>query len=78
MRLIVLVVYAFLAYWALRVLLRWLLKGPRKEAALELVLDPECGVHIPKHEAVTRRVKGSVMRFCGERCADAHRARHGD
>ena len=74
-RLIILVVCAYLAYRALRSLLRRLLEGPREEGAGELVRDPECGVYVPKAGSVTRWVKGGVARFCSEECAAAHRAK---
>lgn len=75
MRLIVLAVCGYLAYYALGALLRWLLQPPREKASGELVRDPECGVYFSKEDAVTRRVGGSVELFCSERCAAARRAK---
>ena len=52
--------------------------GPRPQtrtngAAVEqLVKDPQCGVMLPKHQAITMRNKfGEEVCFCSQKCADA-------
>ncbi len=35
----------------------------------EMVLDPECRTYVVKDRAVTRRIGGNVIFFCGEPCA---------
>lgn len=85
MRTVLIAVYAVAAYYALRAVLRWLLKTPprmdRREAGGppdgEMVLDPECGAYVLKDRAVTRIVRGSVLCFCSEVCAAAHEDRGG-
>lgn len=85
MRALMIVVYAALAYYALRAVWRWLLQTPPKPeprnsggpAEGEMVRDPECGVYILKERAVTRIVRGSLLCFCCEACAAAHEARGG-
>ena len=83
MRVLMIAVCAFLAYWALRSVLRWLIqprpKPEKREAGpppdADMVLDPECGVYVLKDRAVTRIIRGSVLCFCSEACASAHEAR---
>lgn len=82
MRVVLIVVYAALAYLVVRALVRWLIQArPKPErrdaggpADGEMVLDPECGVYVLKDRAVTRIIRGSVLGFCSEKCADAHAA----
>lgn len=74
LRLLLLALYVFLAYHALRALLRWLLDKPPTEGAM--VRDPECGVYILKAGAVTRRIRGQTRYFCGKDCAAAHAAKN--
>jgi len=72
-----LIVYAFLAYLALRAVLRWLLQRVAKRDAPssggdEMVRDPQCGVFVLKERAVPRRLRGETVFFCGEGCAAAY------
>ena len=83
MRALQIAVATLLLSYALRAVVRWLLQSPSKPrrrdavrpADGEMVLDPECGVYVLKERAVTRVIRGSVLRFCGEACAAAYEAR---
>ncbi|MDP3542145.1 MAG: hypothetical protein Q8T11_06695 [Elusimicrobiota bacterium] len=83
MRALLIAVYAVIAWYAARAVLRWLLQSPpkpeRRGAGLppdaDMVRDPECGVYVLKDRAVTRIVRGSVLCFCSEACADKNEAR---
>ncbi|MDO8757001.1 MAG: hypothetical protein Q7J64_03220 [Elusimicrobiota bacterium] len=83
MRNLTLAVYAFLAYLALRAVLRWLLQSrPRavpssSSGGDEMVLDPQCGAYVLKEKAVTRVIKGELVRFCGPDCAGAYEKKRG-
>lgn len=85
MRSLLFAVYAFIAWYVLRAVGRWLLQSPpkpeRRDAGLppdaDMVRDPECGVFVLKERAVTRVVRGSVLCFCGEECAAKYEARGG-
>jgi len=83
MRAFLLAVGVFLAFHVLRTLLRWLLQTPPRLDGMsgagssegEMVLDPECGVYVLRERALSRRIKGDVLYFCGAACAAAHAAR---
>jgi len=83
MRVLMIAVYAALAWYAVRAVVRWLLQTPpkaeRRDAGLppdaEMVRDPQCGVYVVKDRAVTRIIRGSILCFCGEDCAAAYEAR---
>jgi YHS domain-containing protein len=40
----------------------------------EMVLDPQCRTYVIKDRAVARRIKGSLIYFCSEDCANKHEA----
>ena len=44
--------------------------------AAEMVQDPNCGVYVPKVQAVSRSVRGKDHFFCGERCANEYSAKN--
>lgn len=83
MRSLLFAAYAFIAWYAARAVLRWLLQSPpkpeRRDAGLppdaDMVRDPECGVYVIKDRAVTRVIRGSVLCFCSEECAAKNEAR---
>lgn len=83
MRNLTLAFYAFLAYLVLHAVLKWLLqRRPRAEPSSsfggdEMVLDPQCLAYVLKEKAVTRIVKGEIVRFCGDACADAYEKARG-
>lgn len=69
MRSLYLLACAFLAYLALRAILRWLLRRGKDAAVGEMVRDPLCKVYVVKDQAVKRRLRGETFYFCGEDCA---------
>lgn len=85
MRSLLLAAYAFIAWYVLRAVVRWLLQSPpkpeRRDAGpppdADMVRDPECGVYVLRDRAVTRIVRGSALCFCSEACADKNEARGG-
>lgn len=36
-----------------------------------MVLDPQCGTHIPLNDALSRTVGGRTYHFCSRECRDA-------
>lgn len=75
MRLLILALFFYLGYLALKKFLRGLpgggrppAKSPRGEA---MVQDPHCGVYLPRGEALTKTVGGKRRFFCSEACRDA-------
>jgi YHS domain-containing protein len=47
----------------------------RPEVGEPMVLDPQCGTHIPRSDALTGSVKGRTYHFCSRECRDAFCAR---
>jgi YHS domain-containing protein len=47
-------------------------KTPARKAD-ELKRDPVCGVYVPAATSVKRTVKGEVVHFCSEQCAERWR-----
>jgi len=57
-----------------------LLSGPRSQAPREktsqgedMVRDPQCGLFLPRQDAVSASVKGVQHYFCSTECRDAFR-----
>jgi len=50
-------------------------QGQAKSAPAEvvdlMVQDPQCGVYVPKHEALRIQAQGQERFFCSEACRDA-------
>ncbi len=40
--------------------------------ASEMVQDPNCGIYVPKNQAIARSVQGKEHFFCSEKCADEY------
>jgi len=40
----------------------------------EMVLDPQCRTYVIKDRATARRIKGNLIYFCSEDCANKHEA----
>ena len=38
--------------------------------AADTVKDPNCGIYIPKKQAIARLIQGREHFFCGKKCAD--------
>ena len=84
-RLVILTVLGYLLYR----LIKTAVGGPRLERARkvrkqggkehiedEMVKDPQCGVYVPKREAVTAKVGGEKFYFCCEDCKEAFLETH--
>lgn len=72
------IIFALLCYLLYR-LIRGILLSPPKQPGRsktadghtvidEMVVDPVCGVYIPKHEAIPARVQGETVYFCSQEC----------
>jgi len=72
LRLIISSVFMYLVFRFVRALLRVLLSpGPPAQPAGEMMeQDPQCGIYIPRNEAVTLRKKGKTIYFCSHKCRD--------
>lgn len=42
----------------------------------DMVRDPQCGLYLPRVDAMERKIGGEVHFFCSEKCRDAFAARH--
>lgn len=74
MRNIFLFLILLAGYWALRELLR---REPGPGPAPsgggeEMVQDPVCGVYLPAHMALKRKVGGQELYFCSARCESGY------
>lgn len=61
-------------------LYRSLFDSPRLEEpsdTAEMVQDPNCGVYVPKAQAVARSLSGRDHHFCSEKCAEEYSAKKG-
>ena len=71
---------AMLVYSAIRTVLRAAGRayhdGERKARVhgAEMVLDPQCRTYVIKDRATARRIKGDLIYFCSEDCANKHEA----
>ena len=51
-------------------------QGRKERVEDEMVKDPQCGVYVPKREAVTAKVEGEKFYFCSEDCKEAFLETH--
>jgi YHS domain-containing protein len=71
---------AMLVYSAIKTVLRAASRayheGERKAQVhgAEMVLDPQCRTYVIKDRAVARRIKGALVYYCSEDCANKHEA----
>ena len=71
---------AMLLYSAIKTVLRSAAQayheGERKAQVhgAEMVLDPQCRTYVIKDRATARRIKGNLIYFCSEDCANKHEA----
>ncbi len=74
---------AMLVYSAIKTVLRAAGRayhdGERKAQVrgAEMVLDPQCRTYVIKDRAIARRIKGNLIYFCSEDCANKHEAQSG-
>lgn len=40
--------------------------------AADMTQDPNCGVYVPKKQAVTKLVRGKEHYFCSQKCAEEY------
>ena len=71
---------AMLAYSAIKTVLRAASRaehdGERKAQihGAEMVLDPQCRTYVIKDRATARHIRGKLVYFCSEDCANKHEA----
>jgi len=79
-RALFIVFLAMLVYSAIKTVLRSASRayheGERKAQVhgAEMVLDPQCRTYVIKDRATARRIKGKLIYFCSEDCANKHEA----
>jgi len=79
-RALLIVFLAMLAYSAIKTILRSAARvyheGERKAQVhgAEMVLDPQCHIYVIKDRATVRRIKGNLIYFCSEDCANKYEA----
>ncbi len=83
MRSLLIVVFLFVLYYALKMVFRAAVRGyrdgERDHRTLkgeEMLLDPECRTYVPKGRTVTRRIGNKVVPFCSEACAKRYEEKH--
>ena len=66
-------------YWALRELMGRgsLDRGDPKVEGEEMVRDPQCGVYLPRSNALKRRIRGSTVYFCSRECEVSYNKKPG-
>ena len=83
-RIIVLVILFFVLYWVVKaIFLRpsGKIAGKRRNhigSEEVMVKDPECGVYIPKNDAIASSINGRSQFFCSEECLDRYRLKNAD
>ncbi|HUK99969.1 MAG TPA: hypothetical protein VLX29_03860 [Nitrospirota bacterium] len=77
-RYVLFVIFIFLAYYAVKKMLKSALNSVRKDDGAnqlpgeEMILDPECQTYVVKHRAISRRIKGKIYFFCSNTCAQQY------
>ena len=80
-RIIILGVLFFILYW----IIKGIFSRPAEKIAGKrgthigteeiMVKDPECGIYVPKSDAITSSLGGQSLYFCSEECLDRYRMR---
>lgn len=73
LRLVIIIVFAYLLYRLFKGLLGQKKEAPRKKPVGvidEMVQDPFCKTYIPRREAYRRVLGGEEILFCSKECAD--------
>ena len=77
-RVLLLFFLVMLAYSAIKTVLRSATRAYHEEErkaqvhGAEMVLDPQCRTYVIKDRATVRRIKGNLVYFCSEDCANKH------
>lgn len=76
-RLLLWLIVGFLVYTAFQMLKQALLKPPAPPAEKspqgeDMAQDPQCGVYLPKSDAIKTQRDGKTMYFCSAECRDKH------
>ncbi len=83
MRSLLIVVFLFVIYYALKMVFHSAVRGYREDErnhresmGEEMLLDPECRTYVPKGRTVTRRIGNKLCSFCSETCANRYEEKH--
>ncbi len=83
MRSLLIVVFLFVIYYALKTVFQSAARGYREDKrnrnglmGEEMILDPECRTYVPKGRTVTRRIGNQLCSFCSETCAKRYEEKH--
>ncbi len=83
MRGLLLFIALVVIYYALKAVFRSAVKAyyeeqdaPAQLKGEEMVLDPECRTYVVKGRATTRRIRGKLLSFCSEACAQRYEEKH--
>lgn len=83
MRSLLIVVFLFVIYYALKMVFHSAVRGYREgernhkqPMGEEMLLDPECRTYVPKGRTVTRRIGNKLCSFCSETCANRYEEKH--
>ncbi len=77
-RLIIFIIVIYFAYRGVRSWIRQLgMDRPaagrdRPEIDDEMVQDPQCGIYVPRRDAIGARVGGQNLYFCSETCKNRY------
>lgn len=79
-RLLLWLIVGFLVYTVVQMVKQALLKPPTPPAEKtakgeEMTKDPECGIYVPRSDAVAAQVKGTTHYFCSAACRDKYQQR---
>ena len=80
-RIIILAVLFFILYWIIKGIFSrptGKIAGKRRNhigTEEVMVKDPECGIYVPKRDAIASSFEGQSLYFCSEDCLDRYRMR---
>ncbi|MDT8443780.1 MAG: hypothetical protein RQ722_05785 [Desulfuromonadales bacterium] len=79
-RLILSLIGFFLIYTVFQFIKQALLKPPappreKTSRGEEMIQDPECGTYVPRNDAVTAQIKGTIHYFCSTDCREKYQQR---
>jgi YHS domain-containing protein len=79
-RLLLWLIVGFLIYTVFQAVKQALLKrsappAEKTSRGEEMIKDPECGIYVPRNDAVKAEVKGTTYYFCSNACRDQYQQR---
>lgn len=80
-RLLLLLIVLFLVYTVFQAL-RQMLTGPprpprqKSREGEDMVRDPQCGLYLPRTDAIQATIRGEQRHFCSEECRTQYEQQH--